>query len=83
MRFAWIRENLANSVPARPALKLVTVAYNLIWWIPIVLPLAGVIDYHTGFLAFLVVTIFRATANVIRNNVLSPEHGEVFPLRAP
>jgi hypothetical protein len=87
MRFAWIRKNSANPDSVAPAptqaLNLITLAYNLIWWLPIVLPFTRLIDYRTGFIAFLIVTIIRAAANVIRNNLLTPEQGERFPLRTP
>jgi hypothetical protein len=87
MRFAWQREQSDNHESGNQGfsflLNLITVAYNLIWWIPIVLPFFGVIDYHTGFVAFLAITIFRAFANLVRNNVLPPEQAERFPLRAP
>lgn len=59
------------------------VAYNVIWWIPVILPIIRVINYHTGFMAFLVVTIIRLIANLLRNNVVNPEQAENFPLRAP
>ena len=59
------------------------VAYNVAWWIPIILPFTNTIDYRTGFIAFLVVTLIRLVANLIRNNVLKPEQAESFPLRAP
>ena len=58
-------------------------AYNIVWWIPIILPFTKTIDYHTGFIAFLVVTIIRLIANLYRNNVLKPEQAEDFPLRIP
>jgi hypothetical protein len=40
-------------------------------------------DYRTGFLAFFVVIIIRAVANLYRNNVLTLEQAERFPLRIP
>ena len=85
MRFAWLRENAADHVSVEPSLanRLIFVAYNLIWWIPIVLPFTGLIEYRTGFIAFLAITIIRAVANLYRVNVLTPERAEVFPLRAP
>ena len=64
-------------------LNLVMIAYNVIWWVPIILPFFGVIDYNTGFSAFLVVTIVRLGANLLRNNFLKPEQAVVFPLRSP
>jgi len=85
MRFAWLRENSGNDVQGKQSLtnRLVFIAYNVIWWIPVVLPFTKVIDYHTGFIAFLAITIIRAIANLFRNNVLKPEQAENFPLRAP
>ena len=85
MRFAWLRENSADHVPAQPSAinRLIFIAYNVIWWAPIVLGFAKVIDYQTGFVAFLVITIFRAIVNLFRNNVLKGEQAEYFPLRAP
>ena len=58
-------------------------AYNVVWWILVVLPLTGLIDYRTGLIAFAAVTFVRAVANLFRNNLLAPEQGETFPLRAP
>jgi hypothetical protein len=85
MRFAWLCEKSGDSLPAQPSAtnRLVLIVYNLIWWVPIVLGFAKVIDYRSGFVAFLVITIVRAVANLMRNNVLSPEQGARFPLRAP
>ena len=87
MRFAWEKKNSGNNVSAKRGfthpLNLVMVAYNVIWWIPIILPFTGVIDYNTGFIAFLVVTAIRLGANLVRNNVLKPEQAVSFPLRSP
>ena len=85
MRFAWLRENSGNDVPVKQSLanRLIFIAYNVIWWIPIVLPFMGLMDYRTGFIAFFVVTLTRAGANLYRNNVLKPVQAESFPLRAP
>ena len=63
--------------------RLVFIAYNIVWWIPAVLTFIGIIDYRTGFFAFLGITIIRAAANLYRNNMLTPERGEFFPLRSP
>jgi hypothetical protein len=87
MRFAWIRKNSADPVPVKlrftHPLNLIFVAYNVIYWIPLVLPFTTIIDYRTGFIAFFVVIIIRAVANLYRNNVLKPEQAENFPLRIP
>jgi len=85
MRFAWLRENSDDQVSARPSLlnRLIFIAYNLIWWLPILLGFTKVIDYRAAFISFLVITIVRAIANVIRNNVLTLEQAEIFPFRAP
>jgi hypothetical protein len=85
MRFAWIRENSADTVPVKQsfASRLIFIAYNLVWWLPILLTFVGIIDYRTGFVAFFAITIIRAGANLYRNNVLTPEQAESLPLRAP
>ena len=85
MRFAWLREKSGNDVPLTQsfASRFIYIAYNVIWWVPIVLPFIKIIDYRTGFVAFFAITITRAVANLYRNNVLTPEQGEYFPLRAP
>jgi len=84
MRFAWIRKNSTNLVPAkrRSIRRLIYIAYNVIYWIPIILPFTGVIDYRTGFIAFFIFIIIRAVANLYRNNILKPEKAELFPLRS-
>jgi hypothetical protein len=48
-----------------------------------VLPFTKIIDYRTGFIALFIITVIRAGANLYRNNLLSPEQAESFPLRAP
>lgn len=58
-------------------------AYNLIWWIPLLLGFLGWIDYAIAFLAFFAITVFRALANLYRINALTLEQAELFPLRGP
>ena len=85
MRFAWLRENSANTVPVEQSFtnRLIFVVYNAVWWLPVVLRILGTIDYGTAFLMFFVLSLIRAVANLYRNNVLTPEQAESFPLRSP
>lgn len=85
MRFALLRENSDTNelIKQSFANRLIYIGYNIIWWLPILLPIIKVIDYRTGFIAFLIITIFRAIANLYRNNFLTTEQAEHFPLRAP
>ena len=85
MRFAWLREKSGDPAPAQPGTtnRLILIIYNVLWWVPIVLGLFKVIDYRTAFIAFLDITIFRAMANFVRNNLLTPEQAESLPLRSP
>jgi hypothetical protein len=86
MRFAWLRENAAiDAPPAEQSLadRLILVVYNVVWWVPVVLPIIGVVDAWTGFIGFALVTAIRLVANLYRNNILPPEQGEFFPLRSP
>ena len=84
---AWQRKKLGGQGPAKlrftHPLNLVFVAYNVTYWIPIVLPFTPIMDYRTGFIAVFVVIIIRAAANLYRNNVLTLEQAEIFPFRIP
>jgi len=85
MRFVWLRENAPNGdqIVQSTAEFATMVAYNAIWWIPIVFSFVGIIDYSTGFNWFAAVTVVRAGANLYRNNLLQLETAAYFPLRAP
>ena len=85
MRVAWERENSANYVPVKQSIasRLIYIAYNVVYLILIVLPFIGTIDYRTGFVVFFVIIIIRAGANLYRNNVLTLQQAEAFPLRSP
>jgi hypothetical protein len=85
MRFAWLRENAADRESAKQSAtnRLTLTAYNLVWWLPIVLPITKTIDYGTGFITFTVITAIRLSANLYRNNVLTLDQAERFPFRAP
>jgi hypothetical protein len=84
MRFASINKDSADEVPAKESStrRVMYIAYNLIWWIPIALVVFKIIDYWTAFVALFVLTIIRAVVNLYRNNMLNPEQAESFPLRA-
>jgi hypothetical protein len=85
MRFAWLRETEYPDRTFTPsgAQRALLVFYNVIWWVPLVLPFTGVISYHAGFVAFFLVTLTRALANAYRVNALPTERAFVFPLRQP
>jgi hypothetical protein len=84
MRFAWINKDSADDIPAKESSirRVIYIVYNIIWWIPIVLAVIKIIDYWTAFIALFVLTIIRAVVNLYRNNVLTSEQAESFPLRA-
>jgi hypothetical protein len=84
MWFAWINKDSADDIPAKESSirRVIYIAYNLIWWIPIVLAIFKIIDYWTAFIALLILTVIRAVVNLYRNNVLNPMQAESFPLRA-
>ena len=84
MRFAWINKDSANDVPTgqNSINRAIYIAYNLIWWIPIVLVIFKIIDYQTAFIGLFVLTAIRAIVNLFRNNLLNPQQAENFPLRS-
>lgn len=59
------------------------IAYNVAWWVPVVLPILGVMSYRVGFLAFLAVTVVRALVNGYRINFMPVAAAERLPLRSP
>jgi len=87
MRFAWLRKNSGDPIPAKlrftHPLNLIFVAYNVVYWLPIILPFTKAIDYRTGFIALFVVIVIRGVANLVRNNILMLKQSEIFPLRSP
>lgn len=84
VRFAWIYKESTNAIPSKESTinRIVYIAYNLIWWIPIVLAVIKIIDYQTAFIALFVLTLVRAVVNLYRNNLLTPEQAVSFPLRS-
>ena len=85
MRFAWLRENSATEVSVESSFinRLIYIAYNVIYWVPIIFPFLGIIDYSTGFILLTIVLFVRLVANLLRNNLLTLDQAEVFPLRSP
>ena len=63
--------------------RFIFFVYNMVYWVPVVLPFTPVMDYRTGFIAFFGIVVTRAIINAYRNNVLTLEQGERFPLRVP
>lgn len=66
-----------------PLERSALVAYNLVWWVPLVLPILRVMSYRQGFVAFLAITSLRALINSYRMNVMPVAAAERFPLRQP
>ena len=88
MRFAWERNKISNKNVEKKysmlhPLNLIFIIYNVIWWFPIILSFFDIISYKTGFILFSIVTIIRIIANILRNNLLTFDQGEKFPLRSP
>ena len=85
MRFAWLRTRagLGDLSPLSTVGRMLMIGYNVVWWVPAILPLLGTISYRAGFAGFLAITLFRAAVNLYRNNVLSAESAQRFPLRSP
>ncbi len=85
MRFArrWKEATGSDSFEQGSFSRVIFIAYNLVWWLPILLPIAGFISYEAGFVSFTIVTLIRLIANLYRNNVLSLEKAVSFPFRIP
>lgn len=85
MRFAWLRteQEIADTQASGGADRFLHVAYNVIWWVPVALPLIGATSYFAGLVAFLTVTFVRAAVNVYRVNIMPVDRADRFPLRSP
>ena len=84
MRFAWLRKKRGTKeATMTTAARLTYIGYNVVWWSPIVFVLLGIWSYRAGAGGFVVVTVFRTLANRYRNNMLSIEAAQRFPLRSP
>lgn len=84
MRFAWLRKKQGQEDPAMSVgARLIFIAYNVVWWTPVALVILGVWSYRAGAIGFVVVTVARALVLLYRNNVLSVEAAQRFPLRSP
>ncbi|MCP5027925.1 MAG: hypothetical protein GY929_16745 [Actinomycetia bacterium] len=66
-----------------PTDRLLLVAYNVVWWVPVALPVLGVVSYQAGTIGFLAMSVVRAAINLYRNNVLTIAGAQRFPLRSP
>lgn len=84
MRFAWLRKMQGLEDPEMSTgARLIYIGYNVIWWLPVAMVILGIWSYREGAVGFVVVTVFRALALLYRNNVLTIEAAQRFPLRAP
>ncbi len=84
MRFAWLRKKEGIEEPQlSAAARLTYIGYNVVWWLPVAFVITGLWSYRAGAIGFVVVTVLRTLANLYRNNVLSIEAAQRFPLRSP
>ena len=85
MRFAWLREKSEYDGPVHESgiHQLIFIAYNVVYFVPLVLPIAKIIDYRTGIITFAIVIAVRTVLNWYRVNILAVEQAYGFPLRAP
>ena len=83
MRFAWQGKKQGLEDPKLSiGGRLMLISYNAIWWLPVVLVIFDVWSYQTGAIVFLAITVIRAVVNLYRNNSLSFEAAQRFPLRS-
>jgi len=84
MRFAWLRNKEGRDNPATTTgERLTLIAYNAVWWVPVVLPILGMMSYQLGFVVFLAITVMRALINAYRMSMMPVSTAERLPLRQP
>ena len=47
--------------------RFIFLVYNIVYWVPIVLPFTPAMDYRTGFIAFFWIVVSRAIINAYRS----------------
>ena len=74
MRFAWQKEKSGSKAKIRESgiSRFILFVYNAVWWLPIILAFAKVVDYQVGFISFFVITFIRAAANFIFQATVCP-----------
>lgn len=86
LRFAWLRKRESDDEAVKRSVtsRLLTFAYNLVWWVPLALPfLTDAVSYREGMIGFSLITLTRAVINFYRVNLMPPEEAQRFPLRLP
>ena len=66
-----------------PTERLLFIGYNVVWWVPLALPLFTPVSYYAGAVLFVATTVLRAIINVYRINFMAIEAAQRFPLRIP
>lgn len=86
-RFARERDNTVGGSPPKLGIRhpytWILFVYNAAYWIPMVLPWTSLMSYRDGVVGLVILISVRATANLYRNNRLTFEQAEIFPLRIP
>jgi hypothetical protein len=59
------------------------VAYNIAYWMPLMLALTNTMDDSTAFSACAVIIAVRSVLHLYRNNIFTAEQAMRFPFRAP
>ena len=86
-RFVWERSKTvggnAQKLGIGHPFTWILILYNAAYWIPMVLPWTSLMSYREGTIGLVILIGVRATANLYRNNFMTLEQAEVFPLRIP
>ena len=86
-RFVWERSKTVGGDPQKLGIghpfTWILILYNAAYWIPMVLPWTSLMTYREGTIGLVILIGVRATANLYRNNFMTLEQAEVFPLRIP
>lgn len=86
-RFAREREKTVGGEPQKLGLghpnTWILILWNAVYWVPMVLPWTSVMTYREGIVGISIIIGTRTAANLYRNNTMTFEQAEVFPLRIP
>lgn len=85
-RFAWERKKTGGSprtLGKGHPYTWILIVYNAVYWIPMLLPWTSLMSYRQGVIGLVILIGVRAAANVYRNNFMTLDRAEIFPLRIP